>query len=105
LPAGMYNSMIGYGRRVEIDQLETGATSGCQLCTLLVDVVQVWDSLSQVWGDLLPRFVGGYHDAYLRRVPRHLFLQCSDTGTLLAAIDHDGTYLDHLEIYTQRGEP
>jgi len=85
------------GRRIKINELETGKGSGCQPCTLFFNFLRVFERLS-------PDFEASYFQGRLD----NLFLQRSDLGTLLVGLGREkgkDTYLDHFEIYTEKGKP
>ena len=93
LPTNIHHSgLLGYGLEIEIDKLQTAAASGCQPCTLLSNSLQVFRKLTP-----------SFETSYPKREPNELFVQKSDVGTLLVALGRSGTYVDHLEVYSQIG--
>lgn len=88
-----YSGLLGFGLIIKIGELETGARAGCQLCILLSNFLQRFKDLS-------PDFVTSYRD----REPSHIFLQPSDSGSLLVALQCWDTNVDYLELYSDQGE-
>jgi hypothetical protein len=84
---------LGYGLNIKINDLEAAASSGCRLCTLLSNFLNIFQNLSP-----------DFETSYPKRVPTDLFLQKSDAGTILIALTCNGLRVDYCGLYTQRGE-
>ncbi|KAK0107958.1 hypothetical protein ONS96_003741 [Cadophora gregata f. sp. sojae] len=92
LPSPDYSRALGRGLEIQIDDLLSNAASGCQPCSVLLSALRTFQNLS-------PDFETNYPDRYVES----LFVKRSNTDTLLVTFDCSGTYVDHLELYTESG--